>query len=121
MAWPTRRDLWGPVFDDALAEYAAVANAIAEYEAVVMVRTPGMGDQTRRRLTRACAMTSYPNPYRANGAAIVPIGGVPGDDEALATIAAVLPGIDAIGVQTPTIAFGGGGPYCITQQLPALR
>ena len=45
MAWPTRRELWGDVFDEALAEYAAVANAISAFERVVMVAAPGAGKQ----------------------------------------------------------------------------
>ena len=41
MAWPTRRELWGDVFDEAIAEYAAVADAIGAFEPVVMVAAPG--------------------------------------------------------------------------------
>ena len=35
--------LWGAVFDEAVAEYAAVANAISAFEPVVMVAAPGAG------------------------------------------------------------------------------
>jgi agmatine deiminase len=50
MAWPTRRELWGGVFDEAIAEYAAVANAIGAFEPVVMVAAPGAGEQARALL-----------------------------------------------------------------------
>lgn len=60
----------------------------------------------------------YVNLYIANGAVIVPLGLHPSDDEALATIAAAFPGRDTIGVPANVIAYGGGGPHCITQQVP---
>lgn len=61
----------------------------------------------------------YLNIYIANGAVIVPLGLHPSDDEALAIIDAAFPGHDTIGVPASAIAFGGGGPHCITQQVPA--
>ncbi|WP_330181612.1 agmatine deiminase family protein [Nocardia sp. NBC_01503] len=47
MAWPTRKDLWGPYFEEAKAEYAATANAIARFEAVLMIVAPGQADEAR--------------------------------------------------------------------------
>ncbi|MFJ5633696.1 agmatine/peptidylarginine deiminase [Streptomyces goshikiensis] len=47
MAWPTRRELWGEVFDAVKAEYAQVAAAIAEFEPVTMVALPGSGAEAR--------------------------------------------------------------------------
>lgn len=47
MAWPTRAELWGPVFDDAKREYADVARAIAQFEPVTMVALPGRGAEAR--------------------------------------------------------------------------
>jgi agmatine deiminase len=47
MAWPTRPELWGAVFDEAKREYAAVARAIAEFEPVTMVARPGQGAEAR--------------------------------------------------------------------------
>lgn len=41
MAWPCREDLWGDTLDDARKAYAAVAQAIAEFEPVTMVANPG--------------------------------------------------------------------------------
>ncbi|MHA6757473.1 agmatine deiminase family protein [Streptacidiphilus sp. PAMC 29251] len=47
MAWPTRAQLWGNVLQQVRAEYAAVANAIAEFEPVTMVAVPGQGAGAR--------------------------------------------------------------------------
>jgi agmatine deiminase len=62
---------------------------------------------------------SHLNLYVCNGAAVVPMAGQATDQEALERIAAALPGREVVGVPGTTIAFGGGGPHCITQQVPA--
>jgi agmatine deiminase len=64
---------------------------------------------------------SHLNFYLCNGAAIVPAAGAPTDAEALERIAAVYPGREVVGVPGGVIAFGGGGPHCITQQVPVAR
>ncbi|MFI6317089.1 agmatine/peptidylarginine deiminase [Nonomuraea sp. NPDC050556] len=60
----------------------------------------------------------YLNFYVANGGVVVPVAGVEADEEALAVIATAFPGRKVVGVPTPTVASGGGGIHCITQQLP---
>jgi agmatine deiminase len=65
------------------------------------------------------AGVSYANFYIANGAVIVPVDGGPADEQALAAIACAFPDRAVVGVPGETIAFGGGGPHCITQQIPA--
>jgi agmatine deiminase len=62
---------------------------------------------------------TYMNTYLCNGAAIVPVAGVEEDEQALAVIAAEFPGREVIPVPGAVIAYGGGGPHCITQQVPA--
>ena len=47
MAWPTREGLWGPYFEEAKAEHAATANAIGEFEPVLMIANPGQADEVR--------------------------------------------------------------------------
>ena len=47
MQWPTRRELWRDRFDDARADYAVVARAIAAFEPVVMVCNPGEAEGVR--------------------------------------------------------------------------
>ena len=61
------------------------------------------------------------NFYLCNGAVIVPVAGKPGDEEALERIGAAYPGREVVGVPGVAIAYGGGGPHCITQQVPAAR
>ena len=58
------------------------------------------------------------NLYICNGAVIVPMAGADSDEEALAVIAAAYPGREVVGVPGLVIAAGGGGPHCITQQVP---
>ncbi len=61
---------------------------------------------------------SYLNLYICNGAVIVPVSGAASDEQALAVIAAAYPDREIIGVPGLAIAYGGGGPHCITQQVP---
>jgi agmatine deiminase len=62
---------------------------------------------------------SHLNFYLCNGAAIVPLADAATDAEALERIAAAYPDREAVGVPGRVIAYGGGGPHCITQQVPA--
>jgi agmatine deiminase len=66
-------------------------------------------------------VVSHMNFYLCNGAVIVPVPGAETDGHALATIAAAYPGREVVGVRGEVIAAGGGGPHCITQQVPARR
>jgi agmatine deiminase len=63
-------------------------------------------------------MLSYLNIYLCNGGVIVPLAGVAMDGEALALVRAAYPERQVVGVPGLTIAYGGGGPHCITQQVP---
>lgn len=62
----------------------------------------------------------YMNFYIANGALIVPVGGVDPDmdDEALGRLSGLFPGYEVVGIDGRTLALGGGGIHCITQQIP---
>jgi agmatine deiminase len=60
----------------------------------------------------------YLNLYVCNDAVIVPVTGADSDAEALAMIAGAFPGREAVPVPGAVIAYGGGGPHCITQQVP---
>ena len=62
----------------------------------------------------------YVNFYVANHALIVPVTGAETDDEALALLESLYPGRRAVPVSGTTLAIGGGGVHCITQQVPAL-
>lgn len=61
---------------------------------------------------------SLANHYLANGAVIVPVDGNPDEPRALAELAALHPDREVVGVPGETLALGGGGPHCITQQIP---
>ena len=64
---------------------------------------------------------SYLNAYVCNGAVIVPQAGDPDlDERALEVYRLAFPDREPIGVPGLTLAFGGGGPHCITQQIPAV-
>jgi agmatine deiminase len=60
----------------------------------------------------------YLNLYICNGAVIVPVIGADSDEEALAVIGEAYPGREVVPVRGDVLAYGGGGPHCITQQVP---
>jgi agmatine deiminase len=62
----------------------------------------------------------YANIYLGNGFAIVP-GGAVADDEVADQLARALPGREIVQVAARALHEGGGGPHCITQQVPAPR
>ena len=49
---------------------------------------------------------------------IVPVSGAPTDAEALAIIGRAYPDREVVPVPGAVLAYGGGGPHCITQQVP---
>ncbi len=62
----------------------------------------------------------YTNFYVCNGALIVPVTGQESDEEALSLLGGLYPDREVVGVPGVTLALGGGGVHCITQQLPAV-
>lgn len=66
----------------------------------------------------AGARLSYANCYVANGVVIVPMAGDERDARAIARIAEIFADREIVGVPGTTVNFGGGGPHCITQQVP---
>ena len=73
-----------------------------------------------REVARERVAVGYMNLYICNGAVIVPTAEDEFDEEALAIIAAAFPGRSVVPAPGATIAYGGGGPHCITQQVPAI-
>jgi agmatine deiminase len=61
---------------------------------------------------------TYLNYYIVNGAVVVPVTGCGTDDQALAIIGRAYPGREVVAVPGAVLAYGGGGPHCITQQVP---
>jgi agmatine deiminase len=62
MAWPTRQrtDLWGAAFEEAMDEYAGVANAVAAFEPVTMLAAPGEAGGARARLASEVEIAEVP-------------------------------------------------------------
>jgi len=60
----------------------------------------------------------YLNCYLANGAVVMPMADGPSDEPALELMRSSFPDRTVVGVPGATLSFGGGGPHCITQQMP---
>ncbi len=78
-----------------------------------------IGHLPRTEVAGEPVAVSYLNFYVCNGAVVVPVSGDPYDAEALALIGEAFAGREIVGVPGAVIAYGGGGPHCITQQVPA--
>jgi agmatine deiminase len=62
---------------------------------------------------------SYVNAYPVNGAVVVPIvGGAVSDDAALELISTAFGGLVPKALAANALSFGGGGPHCMTMQVP---
>ncbi|MEA2241257.1 MAG: agmatine deiminase [Solirubrobacteraceae bacterium] len=62
----------------------------------------------------------YTNFTVCNGALIVPVAGQETDEEALVLLGGLHPGREVVPVPGVTLALGGGGVHCVTQQVPAV-
>ena len=127
MAWPTRtrEAFWGPVFERAKQDYAAVARAITAFEPVIIMCNPGEAQEVRDRCGGTVEAVEIPiddswlrdsGPIfvrdRRGRVALVHFRfnslrrrGFPGPGGGLG------PGA--------VLEYGGGGPHGITQQVPA--
>ncbi len=65
--------------------------------------------------------TVYANVYLANGGVIVPIGESPTDENAIAILEKTFPDREVVGVSGAALSYGGGGPHCVTMQIPAVQ
>ena len=68
--------------------------------------------------TRPPGVVPYLNFYLANGGVIVPIAERREDEQALEQIAKLFPDREVVPVPGNSLCYGGGGPHCITQQMP---
>ncbi len=60
----------------------------------------------------------YANFYLPNGGVIVPTAGVPQDGPVLERLGEIFPDRTVVPVAGALLEYGGGGPHCITQQIP---
>jgi agmatine deiminase len=79
----------------------------------------GRGFEIIRFQTRPAGVVPYLNFYLPNGGVIVPVAHRPEDEEALEQIEKLFPDREVVAVPGDCLCFGGGGPHCITQQVPA--
>jgi agmatine deiminase len=77
------------------------------------------GTRPREQGTRLAG--SYVNYYLGNRRVVVPLLDAKRDGAALATLEALLPGREVVGVPAREILLGGGNIHCITQQVPLPR
>jgi agmatine deiminase len=111
----------GELFLLSPADPADPDHPLSEANRAVLENTPDARGRTIRVAAHDPGMPvdiPYANVYLGNGFAIVP-GGTPADDVAREQVAAALPGREIIQVSARTLHEGGGGPHCITQQVPA--
>jgi agmatine deiminase len=73
-----------------------------------------------REVAGQVVAVGYLNLYICNGAVIVPSAADEFDEQALAIVGEAFPGRAVVPVPGATLAYGGGGPHCITQQVPAV-
>jgi agmatine deiminase len=90
------------------------AAGIDVVELAVLPRLP------RRDDDGSLTVVPYVNYYVANDALIVPVTGADTDAAALELLERLHPGREAVPVSGTTLALGGGGVHCITQQVPAV-
>ncbi|MFG2138498.1 agmatine/peptidylarginine deiminase [Streptomyces sp. NPDC048650] len=96
-----------------LAVLEATRDAKGRSLDIVVLPQTGYSDADGERVE-----VGYLNFYLANGGCVVPVAGEAQDEEAVRVLAKAMPERKVVPVVAPTLAFGGGGVHCITQQIP---
>ena len=110
IAIPVARDSDDPnaaTYDEAAARAAAFGLD------VVRVPSPGLFGESED-----AEPASYMNFVIANRVVVVPIYGLPADEEAVAAIGALFPGRKAVGLMADAVLTGGGSFHCCSQHVP---
>ena len=120
---------------DGIAQYVAPGHIVLEVPASTESSEYEYGQANAKVLADACdasgrsfAVThldagpgdspAYCNFYLSNSSVVVPVVEDQRDEPALELIGSLYPGREVVGVPGRVLAFGGGGPHCITQQIP---
>jgi len=96
------------IYADAAARARAMGVEVAEVPSPGRIEWDGMVQPA-----------SYMNFVITTKLVVVPIFGSPHDDEGVATIAALFPGRDTVGLMADAVLAGGGGFHCSSQQMPS--
>ncbi|MGK5544709.1 agmatine deiminase family protein [Streptomyces sp. URMC 127] len=114
-----RPDVWTRVYEQARAVLSASTDARGRALETVELPEP---DPAALGPRGEDFLGSYANYYVANGAVLLPrFGDRRADDRAVSTLRDLYPGREIRPVDIPTLAEGGGGIHCATQQQPAAR
>lgn len=101
--------------DGIIADLRAATDARGRRLEVVTVPSPGAVFDDCKTLMPA----SYMNFYIGNHTVVVPTYRAGADDAAVAAIARMFPGREAVGADCLPVLVGGGGFHCTTQQQPS--
>jgi agmatine deiminase len=113
---PGRVAIPEPQGDDPNAAVYLDARARAQAAGLRIVPLPSPGHVER---DGEIIPASYMNFYIGNAAVVVPVYGVPKDDDAVKAIGALFPNRMAIGIRADHVLTGGGSFHCISQQMPS--
>jgi len=110
----------GHVLLEAPTDPDSVDTGLALENLAALLATPDAHGRTLQvtSIDPGASGVSLANHYLANGAVIVPVDGGPDESRTLAELGELHPDREVVGVPGETLAFGGGGPHCITQQIP---
>lgn len=104
--------------DDPNAAIYADAHRRAQDNGVVVLDMPSVG---RFEQDGELVPASYMNFVIANGQVVVPLYGVPNDENAVKALKKAFPGHKVTGLPANHILTGGGSFHCITQQVPEAK
>ncbi|MCL1597880.1 MAG: agmatine deiminase family protein [Actinomycetia bacterium] len=106
-----------PDYDRLAANLDVLASATdAKGRSIELIELPPMPSG---EVDGAAVPTIYTNVYLANGGVIVPVGDSPSDADATAILEETFPDREVVGVQGALLSYAGGGPHCVTMQIPA--